>query len=527
MEKQISIICQGSRGDFQPYLALALELKAAGYKVRLLSFITFQKFAEEYGLEYVVITNNCVEKELSENEAWRKAMFSGSFGDFAKAMNSREEEQQAQILSIAKVFIEEMKSNTPDLLICGTICEYFLYYAQHVLKIPAIEIKLQPGLIYNPKHALSSLPTLPLGLHYYLYIVMLQAAYSQGFAKFDKAMDTIAAQKLSDFYSENEYKKHVIKIVNGRNKTIVCQPSIFKSILTPKASESVVFPGPLIVDVKKQTHPNGDVVGFFGGKTTQEEVDNFIKSRPESKPIYLGWGSMICNTPEFMVTLVSALKRCGERAIVLSSTGLTLDFLKQCTHDEKLISFAEEKILFVKKVAHESLFRRVKCIVHHGGAGTTNAALRSGTPSIITPVILDQFDHAYVLNKLGAGYGFSKNIQKITVEELSEAIMNVSGDVKMKERANEIGERMREENGNQAVVAMIGKFINEPHVIGEQEKDEYNKSNSDPQRYTKLLLLGSAVIVPLIAFAQYYLNVYSFSHVLSFHHYESLRNESL
>ena len=43
-KKKISIICLGTRGDFQPYLALALELKAAGFNVRLLSVVTFEKF---------------------------------------------------------------------------------------------------------------------------------------------------------------------------------------------------------------------------------------------------------------------------------------------------------------------------------------------------------------------------------------------------------------------------------------------------------------------------------------------------
>jgi hypothetical protein len=40
-------------------------------------------------------------------------------------------------------------------------------------------------------------------------------------------------------------------------------------------------------------------------------------------------------------------------------------------------------------------------IVHHGGAGTTGAALRAGKPSIVTPFIVDQFAWARLLAARG------------------------------------------------------------------------------------------------------------------------------
>lgn len=116
--------------------------------------------------------------------------------------------------------------------------------------------------------------------------------------------------------------------------------------------------------------------------------------------------------------------------------------------------------MFVKKAAHEDLFPRVKCIVHHGGSGTTNASLRSGTPSIITPVFGDQFDHAYVLNELGIGYGFSTQLQKIKAAELSKAISDVLGNETIKENAEKVGNEMRKEDGNKAVVEKLIEFMN-------------------------------------------------------------------
>lgn len=38
---------------------------------------------------------------------------------------------------------------------------------------------------------------------------------------------------------------------------------------------------------------------------------------------------------------------------------------------------------------HEWLFPRVSAVVHHGGAGTTGAALRAGVPAVVVPFTMD------------------------------------------------------------------------------------------------------------------------------------------
>merc|ERR1712038_1524878 len=145
------------------------------------------------------------------------------------------------------------------------------------------------------------------------------------------------------------------------------------------------------------------------------------------------------------------------RGIVLGGfAGLSLDVLKEHNPDDHdLISYAEENVLFLEKASHESLFPLVKCIVHHGGAGTTNAAFRSGVPTIITPVFIDQFDHSHVVNKMGNGYGFSKQFQKMSAQELGDQIKKVSQSTAMLSRAKEVQAEVLEENGNRAVVSII------------------------------------------------------------------------
>merc|ERR1712038_311785 len=151
--KNITIMCIGSRGDFQPYLALALELKSAGYNVRLLSIITFQKFAQDFGIDFVVISDDCVDKTLRENEAMREAMASG---DATKLAENAAADTLSNIRFTVETFFQEMTQHTPDLFIEGTLCEYYGHYAKHILNLPSMQVKLQ-AIVHNPDRAMMGL----------------------------------------------------------------------------------------------------------------------------------------------------------------------------------------------------------------------------------------------------------------------------------------------------------------------------------------------------------------------------------
>ena len=52
----VTILCSGSRGDFQPYIALAQELKKAGVPVRIAAGKSFQDFILQYGVDIYPLT---------------------------------------------------------------------------------------------------------------------------------------------------------------------------------------------------------------------------------------------------------------------------------------------------------------------------------------------------------------------------------------------------------------------------------------------------------------------------------------
>ena len=51
----ITIFCAGSRGDFQPYIALAQEINKLGESVKIAGFSEFETFVKSYGIDFYSI----------------------------------------------------------------------------------------------------------------------------------------------------------------------------------------------------------------------------------------------------------------------------------------------------------------------------------------------------------------------------------------------------------------------------------------------------------------------------------------
>jgi len=115
-------------------------------------------------------------------------------------------------------------------------------------------------------------------------------------------------------------------------------------------------------------------------------------STAASPVVYLGFGSMPSVDRVQIVRIACELfEKHGARVILHSS------------HDEEAGVELPPGVFSVGSVDHPALFPRVDLIVHHGGAGTTAAALRSGVAQLIVPHIVDQFFHGRRIAELGLG----------------------------------------------------------------------------------------------------------------------------
>jgi len=105
-----------------------------------------------------------------------------------------------------------------------------------------------------------------------------------------------------------------------------------------------------------------------------------------------------------------------------------------------------DDVYAVTEIPHDWLFPQMAAVVHHGGAGTTAAALRAGVPAIITPLFADQPLWGARVAALGVGPA-PMPLRQVTAERLAAAIRQATRDSRMKARAVVLGERIRSEQG--------------------------------------------------------------------------------
>ena len=459
-KKLISILSFGGRGDIQPFIAIGMSLHNT-YDVRILSNAGHKDFVEGNGLTFVPCYPHDPEEQLRTNNKLRSAMVNGKL---IIILNELDKTSKADGPFLFEKTIQELTNHPPDLFLVGSVGVYFEYYAKYILKLRVLPVYLQT-IGYNINHAPLGLPNLPFGLHnYVLKLVLLQLYKSM--KMFDKIASKTGKPRLDSKFKKKDFKRDIELQLNGtrKTKTIICQSSLFHKVLFPKSDINFyIYPGPCVLDVTNQINFQEDSYKAFGGAEIFQQVEDFFQKDTKRVPIYMGWGSMLGSSPEKMVLLaIQSLMKIGERGIILGGyANLSMQLLRASTNDPEILSYTEKNVLFVSKVSHEYLFPRVKCIIHHGGSGTIHTALRSGTPSIITPIFLDQFCHAYAINQLGVGFGFKKSLRKTSAKKLAAAIKSVLNNTTMLKRCEEVADYVRKEDGNQNILKEVSNILND------------------------------------------------------------------
>ena len=183
---------------------------------------------------------------------------------------------------------------------------------------------------------------------------------------------------------------------------------------------------------------NVETTGFWflddgAAWTPPPALARFLDDGPA--PVYVGFGSMaFLDRGATLDAVMGALEKTRARAVISAGWGgLKRDRLP-------------ESALGLDEAPHDWLFPRMAAIVHHGGAGTTGAALRAGKPSVVTPFIVDQFPWARLLHSRGLAPAPLPH-RALTADSLAAAIETALNDAAMRRRAGDMGARVRAEDG--------------------------------------------------------------------------------
>jgi sterol 3beta-glucosyltransferase len=413
---RIAIIAPGSRGDVQPYLALGKGLQDSGNDVRLLTHENFESLVKTHQLEYWPLRGNV--QAVAESQEMRELLEKGNFLAIA-AFQAKAAQQAA---------IEWAEDGTAacdgmDILLGGIGGLYIGISLAEKLKVPLIQAhsipftptKSFPGALF-PQTALKLA-----SVNYLSHHITRQIMW-QGFRVADKVVrqNVLGLPSASFFGPYGSGVLDGMPVLYGFSTSVIPQPSDWD--INQKIT------GYWFLDAEDEWKPSSDLVDFLNAGST---------------PIYIGFGSMSNRNPEETAELIiNAVRLSKQRAILLSGwSGLRINDLP-------------DTIFLLDAVPHAWLFPRVAAVVHHGGAGTTAAGLRAGIPTIIIPFFGDQPFWGARVAELGVG---PKPIprKRLNSENLSQAIQDTVSNDAMRQRASNLGSRIRAEDGVAKAVEII------------------------------------------------------------------------
>jgi sterol 3beta-glucosyltransferase len=415
---RIAVVASGTRGDVQPYVALGAGLKHAGHDVRLIASENFASLAESAGLDFAA--NSPDIEQMLQSDAWRETTESGNFLKILGQMQAEMKRAAAQIAALTPPLLADA-----ELIVTGMSGMGGPFSIAETRGIPVVQAYVVP---FTPTRAYPSplVPTLPFGgaLNPASFHVMRQMMWQSS-----RLPDTLIRKQFG---------------LRPRPLTGPYRAMARRDWPTLYGFSPQVLPVP--ADWPDDQHVTG--YWFLGAAedwSPPADLEAFLAAGPA--PVYIGFGSMGSRNLEQSAHLaLEALRLSGQRGVLSAGWGgMASNDLPDSVH-------------MVGSLPHTWLFERMAAVVHHGGAGTTAAGLRAGVPSVIVPHMGDQAFWGRRVADLGAGPAPIPR-KKLTAERLAQAIDTAVSHAAMRARADELGQRIRSEDGVGRAVAIIDGYL--------------------------------------------------------------------
>ncbi|MEW6093863.1 MAG: glycosyltransferase, partial [Chloroflexota bacterium] len=379
---KITLLTYGSRGDVQPFLALAVGLQKAGHIPTLAAPYRFDGFVAHYNIPFAPLPGDPEEISARFNDAGQNPFRTmRAIGDYVFKIAA--EVSRAAIAA----------SEHADLIIHSFLFTAGGHTFARQRDIPDISIQTFP--MFAPTRAFPnvSVATLPPGwlsyTSHWLFDRVFRYGGNIGYGRIRRShLNIPLPPRLSWPFAPSP----------GRPLT----PLLF-------AFSPSVVPPPR----EWQGQPHIHVPGYFfledeAYQPSPVLADFLSAGEP---PVCITFGSMVNRQMERIRSVVlEALQRTRQRVIILTGWG-----------DWGLSSAPAANILTLDSAPHDWLFPRCRLVIHHGGAGTTAAALRAGAPSMVIPMAGDQPFWAQRVNALGVG-PHSIPLKKLAAENLARAL---------------------------------------------------------------------------------------------------------
>ncbi|WP_223165483.1 glycosyltransferase [Lentzea indica] len=401
------LVTHGTRGDVQPLLALAVELRAAGHEAVLAAPESFAAAAAEHAVPFAPLDEG--PNRLLNEPLLKEAIEGGYRGVRGKITAIRTVRRikplMADVLRDTGRIAREVR---PDVVVHTPSVP--AQHAAEMLGVPAVLATLQPGWVPTALFPcpMVPLPKLPRMFNRATYLVVRATL---------RAYSGIV----------NSWRTNDLGLPGGRGPAPALVLQAFSGRVTPV--------DPAWPETVRTT-------GFWylprsDSWSPDPALKEFVENGPT--PIYVGFGSMAGRDAQRTGEIVAqTVRAAGVRAVVATGWG-------------GLAADTSDELFVVDQVPHDWLFGRVTAVVHHGGGGTTAAALAAGTPQVICPFVADQPHWARRMQAIGVAPDPVPH-KGLAADALASAITKA---VEMRARALEVGAGIQAENGVRAAVTAV------------------------------------------------------------------------
>uniref|UniRef100_A0A7C4PN54 Glycosyltransferase n=1 Tax=Anaerolinea thermolimosa TaxID=229919 RepID=A0A7C4PN54_9CHLR len=393
----------GTRGDVQPYIALALGLKEAGHSVTLATHPMMRFLIESYGVHFAPIGPDI---DLAHETALLRRNSPHWMVGFWRVMQfsfSMLEQSHKDLLRLCE---------TVDLVIVSHTAAGSME-ADH-LGLPTVSVTLFPQAIpvNDPR--------------------------------------------------DSAVKRLVMRVAGAGMGVMMTRPlnQVRKRLgLSPMGAYGITSPKLNLIPLSRHVYPphpfwetRHRMTGYWfapspRGWKPPNDLVKFLESG--DRPVVVNLGAMAMSGEDALeaakITLASVLQ-VGVRTIIQG-------------WDEPIRQLSLPKEVFhAGSIPHDWLLSFASGLVHHGGFGTTAAGFRAGIPMLVIPHIIDQFIWGQKVAELGVG-PVPIPRAKLTITNMSLALQQLQSP-EIRASAAILGEKIRSEpDGVKEAVRFIEQAV--------------------------------------------------------------------
>jgi sterol 3beta-glucosyltransferase len=413
---RVLLLTFGTRGDVQPYVALAAGLNLAGHDVALCTAEGYRELVESAGVAYLHMDNEMlalVQTGMSQMKRPSDAL------RIARRMTG------AMRSSLVDQW-ESSRDFEPSIIVYHPKMLGGLHIAER-LGVPAVASLPLPFFTPTMEFPIPFIARWPLrgtaNRLSYQFNRFTAVAYGSMINNFrTKTLGLSPMSRWTDYLTTADGRP--VPVLYGFSRHVVPVP--------PDYPEYAHVTGYWFLDQDGDWEPPADVAAFLAAG---------------EPPVYIGFGSMGFGRRAAVRgrIVLDAVERVGVRAVIARGWG-GLE-----------VSSSSSRVHVTDSVPHDWLLPRTAGAVHHGGAGTTAAGLRAGRPTLVCPVLGDQGFWAGRVHTLGCGPR-PLPMRRLSADGLADRLHSLINNPTYRNRAQGVGDALAAEDGVGTAVRVLERI---------------------------------------------------------------------